>query len=167
MDYTRDQLRDILRKHELWLAGDHDGVRANLMDANLRVADLMDANLRVADLIDADLRGADLIGANLIDADLRGADLIGANLSGANLRGADLRGANLDYSCWPLWCGSLNAKGDNRLVRQLLYHTLRLARASDNLDPDLVHALANPKLVAQANQFHRANECGLIKEAHP
>ena len=152
MDYTRDQLRDILRKHELWLAGDHDGVRANLMDANLRVADLMDANLRVADLIDADLRGA---------------DLIGANLSGANLRGADLRGANLDYSCWPLWCGSLNAKGDNRLVRQLLYHTLRLARASDNLDPDLVHALANPKLVAQANQFHRANECGLIKEAHP
>ena len=35
------------------------------------------------------------------------ADLSNANLSSANLRGTDLRGANLDYSCWPLWCGSL------------------------------------------------------------
>lgn len=68
----------------------------------------------------ADLFGADLLGANLHDANLRGADLLGANLRGANLRGADL-----DYSCWPLWCGSLDVKIDKHIFCQLLYHTLR------------------------------------------
>lgn len=82
----------------------------------------------------------------------------------ANLEGSSLEGANLDYSCWPLWCGSLNAKGDNRLIRQMLYHTIRFARATDILSPDLVRALSAPDLIAQANQFHRANECGLLEE---
>jgi len=47
-------------------------------------------------------------------------------LSGANLGGANLRGANLDFSCWPLWCGSFNAKVDDRLVWQLICHITRL-----------------------------------------
>ena len=51
-------------------------------------------------------------------ADLQDADLRGANLQGANLRGANLRGANLDYSCWPLWCGSLDVKVDRRKERR-------------------------------------------------
>jgi hypothetical protein len=34
-------------------------------------------------------------------------------LKGANLQNADLRGADLDYSCWPLWCGSLGVIADN------------------------------------------------------
>jgi hypothetical protein len=70
----------------------------------------------------ADLRGADLRGADLRVADLRGADLRGADLRVADLREADLSGANIDFSCWPLWCGSLNAKIDERIARQLLYH---------------------------------------------
>ena len=68
----------------------------------------------------ADLRDADLSGA-----DLSGADLSGADLRDTNLRGADLRGAVLDYSCWPLWFGSLSPKIDKQIACQLLYHTMR------------------------------------------
>lgn len=54
--------------------------------------------------------------ANLYDADLRS----------ANLRSANLYGANLDYSCFPLWCGSTKVKVDDRFVAQLLFHLTRL-----------------------------------------
>jgi hypothetical protein len=47
------------------------------------------------------------------------ADLHGADLRGANLRDANLRGADLDFSCWPLWCGSRNVKVDARIAAQL------------------------------------------------
>jgi len=52
-----------------------------------------------------------------IDANLSGADLRHADLSGANISGADL-----DYSCWPLWCGSKHVKVDVRLAAQLAGH---------------------------------------------
>jgi hypothetical protein len=83
--------------------------------------DLTDANLTRANLTGANLRGADLTGANLTGANLRGADL-----TGANLRGANLRGAVLDFSCWPLWCGSLRVKVDKRIACQLAYHLCAL-----------------------------------------
>ena len=59
------EIRETLILHSLWVAGNKEGKRANLCEA--------------------DLRGADLFGA----------DLFGANLRGANLRGANLRGADL------------------------------------------------------------------------
>ena len=68
---------------------------ADLIGANLCVADLRGANLGGADLIGANLYGANLSGANLGGANLRRADLYGANLSGADLGGADLYGADL------------------------------------------------------------------------
>ena len=49
-----------------------------------------------------------------------------ANLRGANLRGANLREANLDFSAWPLWCGSLNVTVSLDFVRQLSYHVMGL-----------------------------------------
>ena len=106
---------------------------ANLQNANLKGADLKGANLWGADLQDANLRGANLWGADLQDANLRGANLRGANLMGANLRGANLqnanlRGANLDFSCWPLWCGSQNVKIDEKQAKQLLAHAFNAAR---------------------------------------
>lgn len=58
----------------------------------------------------------------------RGAYLRDANLRGANLRGADLHGANLDFSCWPLWCGTANVIIDERIARQLLAHAFHAAR---------------------------------------
>jgi uncharacterized protein YjbI with pentapeptide repeats len=100
-------------------------------------------NLRSADLRGADLRDADLRGADLRDADLRDADL-----SGADLRGADLSGANLDFSCWPLWCGSLNAEIDKKQQAQLLYHIISVCK-------DISFSLEQ---VDFANTFHRVGE---------
>ena len=105
------------------------------------------------DLSDADLRGADLRGANLSDADLRGADL-----RGADLRGADLRGADLDYSCYPLWCGSLHFKADKRLACQLAYHLCSMQ--CDDAD----YIKMRNSILGFANQFHRVDECGELKE---
>jgi len=92
----RDKLHAVLEGHRGWLAGTPWAQRA-------------------------DLQGADLQGANL-----RGADLRVADLREANLREANLQGANLDFSAWPLSCGSLQAKADERLVAQLLFHVARL-----------------------------------------
>lgn len=94
-------------------------------------------------------------------ADLSWADLRGADLRDANLREAELREAELDFSCWPLWCGSLYAKADCKIVIQLLYHTMRLAKNSD-IDEDLKNVLFSRKLIDQANRFHRVKECGKI-----
>lgn len=72
------------------------------------------------------------------------------------------QGADLDFSCWPLWCGSLRAKADDRLVIQLLYHTLSLAQHSE-ISAELKDALNTPALIQQANRFHRVHECGRIE----
>ena len=141
---------------------------ANLRGADLRGADLSNANLRGADLSNANLRGADLSNANLSDADLsdadlRGADLRSAGLRGAGLRGAnlndaDLRGANLDYSCYPLWYGSLHLKANKRLACQLAYHLCSMQ--CDDAD----YVKMRNSILGFANQFHRVDKCGELKE---
>ena len=131
---------------------------ANLRGADLRGADLSNANLRGADLRGANLRGANLRGADLRGADLSNADLRGADLRGANLRGADLRGADLDYSCYPLWCGSLHFKADKRLACQLAYHLCSMQ--CDDAD----YIKMRNSILGFANQFHRVDECGELKE---
>ena len=45
----------------------------------------------------------------------------------ANLTGANLTGANIDYSAWPLWCGSYNVKVDKAVAAQLAMHFCWLA----------------------------------------
>ncbi len=119
------------------------------------------ANLRGANLTGADLTGADLRGANLRGADLTGANLRGANLTGADLRGADLTGADLDFSCWPLWCGSLKVKIDKKIALQLLYHTARAMKSVD--DSEIKSFLSLKSVKNLANQFHRVGEYGEIK----
>ena len=125
-----------------------DGCKKAILDYDLRGADLRDADLSNANLSKADLRGADLRGADLSDADLRGADL----------RGADLRGADLDYSCYPLWCGSLHLKADKRLACQLAYHLCSMQ--CDDAD----YIKMRNSILGFANQFHRTDECGELKE---
>jgi len=135
--------------------------RLDLREADLRKADLREADLREADLNGANLRWADLRSADLREADLNGADLFGANLRWANLREADLRGADVDFSCWPLWCGSLDVKIDKRIFCQLLYHALRAGQSVD--DPEVKRLFEIPKVVNLANKFHRVDECGKIE----
>ena len=183
---NEDELKLILMDHEQWLADNNTGKRADLRyadladaeleganlnradlkHANLAGADLRCANLNSADLTDADLRYADLadaelIGANLTDADLRYADLTGAILRHTgvrrtNLTGADLTGADLDYSSFPLWCGSFNVKVDKRIAAQLAYHFCRLDCDNEK------YLKAKEALTDLANDFHRIEECGEI-----
>ena len=174
---TQEELQTILEKHKKWLNNVPGGASANLAGANLEYANLAgvnleyanlkganledanleDANLKDANLERANLEYANLRGANLKGANLRGANLRGANLRGANLRGANLRGANLDYSCWPLWCGSLrNVRIDKRIFAQLAYHICRVI-----VDDDECRA-AQRALYPIANQFHRVSECGRL-----
>ena len=139
---------------------------ANLNDANLSSADLSGANLYGANLYGANLCGANLNDANLSSANLRGANLNDANLSsadlsGANLYGANLRGANLDYSCLPLWCGSLSTNFDDRQIIQFVYHIVKSGLNSTNTSDEIKSELA--KLIDLANKFHRVDECGKIK----
>lgn len=159
---TQEELNTILDKHKKWLNDEEGGEMADLCGADLSGACLGGANLSEANLSEADLSrsnfgGADLLQANLGGANLRGVDLCWANLRGAYLRGANLHGANLDYSCWPLWCGSLDVKVDARIARQLAYHFCRL----DCDDPEYLEAR---KAIAEfANGFHRVDECGRIE----
>ena len=144
---TQEELKVVLEKHQKWLQGEPGGERADLQMANLQWVDLQEANLQRADLREANLQRADLQRANLQRADLRGADLQGANL----------RGADFDYSCWPLWCGSLDAKADQILAAQIAYHFCRL----DCDDPEYLKA--RNAIRDFANKFHRVEECGRIE----
>ena len=132
------ELDEILQLHKMWL-NDEEGGKC------------------------ADLRGADLRSADLRSADLRSADLRSADLRDADLWSADLRDADLDYSCWPLWCGSLYVKVDRQITAQLAYHFCRL----DCDDPDYIEA--RNAIVNFANEFHRVEECGWLelKEVNP
>ncbi len=106
------------------------------------------------DLSYADLSYADLSYANLQGTDLHGANLRGADLYGANLHGANLRGADIDFSVWPLWCGSIGVKTDKRIAAQLLYHALdAMANCTDACVRDM--ALRHEDLLEFANSFHR------------
>lgn len=95
----------------------------------------------------ANLRGADLMGTNLMDA----------NLMDADLARADLRGADLDYSCWPLWCGSKGVKVDRKIAAQFAAHFCAL----DCDDPDYI--TARDAVMEFAESSHHAEELGLIE----
>ena len=103
---TQKELDKIVEQHQHWLKEDckgWEGMRANLMHADLAHADLAraylaHADLAGADLTDANLTHADLAGADLTDANLTHADLARAYLAGANLARAYLAGANLAHA---------------------------------------------------------------------
>ena len=99
------------------------------------------------------------IRADLKGANLRGANLRGAGLWGAVLRGADLRGADLDYSCFPLWCGSKGMIVDRRIAAQIAAHFCALE--CDDAD----YIAAREAILEFAQTSHRAKVLGLeIKE---
>lgn len=171
MDENR--LKEILDKHEKWLNGEKGRERANLSYSDLSGSNLSGSNLSYSSLSGSNLKYSDLSGSDLSDSNLSGSDLSGANLRGADLSGNILRGANLsrsdlrdsdiDYSAWPLWCGSLKAHVDDRIAIQLLYHTLSVVQHSPYVSDELKRALLTPGNIDAANRFHRVNECGKLE----
>ena len=151
--FDREEVLKLLKRGRKQAVLDYDLKGADLRGANLRGANLKGADLSRANLMEANLRDT-----NLINTDLRGTDLRGADLRGANLRGANLNGADLDYSCYPLWCGSLHIKADKRLACQLAYHLCSLQ--CDDAD----YIKMRNSILDFANQFHRVNECGKLEE---
>ena len=125
------QLTEILIQHKNWIENNYDENQTK--------------NAKQADLRYADLRSANLESANLRYADL----------SYANLRTANLRSANLDFSVFPLWCGSFNIIVDQRLPFQLAYHICRLKSE----DPE-VKELQN-LLIPYANKTHLIKDYNL------
>lgn len=85
-----------------------------------------------------------------------------ADLHSADLRSADLSGADLDFSAFPLWCGGLNVHIDDKQATQLLYHLVKNVQYSKNTSEKLKRICKIKSLVKQANEFHRAKECGEI-----
>ena len=160
---NQTELNKILENHLHWIEEDCENwedMRADLSGADLRWADLSGDDLSGADLRGADLRWADLRWADLSGADLSGANLSGANLRGADLSGADLSGADLDYSCLPLWCGSLKTNFDDRQLIQIAFHLVSAGLYSKNASEEIKAELS--KLIDFANRFHRVDECGRI-----
>ena len=153
---TQDELNIVLEKHKKWLKGKVGGKKARLEGADLMRANLRGARLNEADLRRADLTGADLTGADLTGADLTGADLYACNLRRADLEGADLTGVNLDFSCLPLWCGSLRMHIDRSIFDQLLYHVFSIC-------PEECKHLLTQALVDEANRFHQIEESNLVR----
>ena len=152
---TKEKITQILNSHKEYLNG-AGGCCADLIGADLHNSDLSGADLSKADLSKADLREANLSGA-----DLSGADLSGADLSGADLSGADLLGADIDFSCLPLWCGSLSAKFDDKQIKQFMYHIVKAGLSSPNVSDRIKSELE--KLIPLANDFHRAIECSIVE----
>ena len=163
---NKKELDCVISKHKEWINGDGGEYASlsheDLRGASLRYANLSHAYLRGADLSDTDLSGANLSDASLRDADLTGANLRDADLTGADLTGANLRDTNLDYSCLPLWCGSLEAHFDDKQLVQIAYHLVKAGLQSKNASEETKNQLA--KLIDFANKFHRVDECGEIKK---
>jgi len=115
-----------------------------------------DAIKQGVNLYRIDLRYADMRGADLRHTNLRGADLRYTNLRGADLRGANMAGADLDYSSWPLWCGSYGVKLDKENNERFAY------QAMINMGQKaLTEFLQNP--VEFANRFAEREDLKKIK----
>ena len=97
-----------------------------------------------------------------LNRDCDGWENMRANLREANLREADLRGADLDFSCLPLWCGSLRANFDSKQLKQIAYHLVKAGLQSKNATEEDKAELR--KLIDYANKFHRVVECGVIED---
>ena len=186
------ELKNILALHKKWLNEEEGGEKADLHGADLngicldnvdfrnanlkctsfRGAVITNSDFRSADLYGADFRGAFLQGSDFASANLKNADFTWANLCdadflnadlmGADLGEADIKGVDFDYACLPLWCGSLNAHFDDKQLKQIAYHLVKAGLQSKNASYETKEYLR--KLIPFANEFHRAEDCGLIEE---
>lgn len=83
------------------------------------------------------------------------------NLLKADLEGIHLIETPLDFSEFPLWCGSFGMKPDDRLVAQLIYHITRFG--TENMSDDVKAQLDEIRQMPIARMFPE-NYCNDIDE---
>ncbi|MGM0422915.1 MAG: pentapeptide repeat-containing protein [Pseudomonadota bacterium] len=108
---SQRELKDIARKHEMFLGGKPGGARAVVKDRDLTGLNMREMQLQQSDFTGCIMRNSDMTAINFESAtlfgcdlsntvmkngnfsrtDLRGADIQNADLTDANLSGADLR----------------------------------------------------------------------------
>ena len=131
---------------------------------DLSNSDLSNSDLSGSDLRGSNLRGSNLRGSNLRGSNLRNSDLRNSDLRNSDLRNSDLRGSDLDFSVFPLWCGSFDIIINLSLVYQLCYHICRLKIVNKNGKPSKTGKAIQNMLKPFANKFHRVKECGKIRK---
>ena len=177
-EMNQEELDIVIERSEKYWNGEPEGEIAKLNGAVMIGLDMRAANMRDADMSDANIRDAYMSGTDMSWANMSGTDMRSAYMSGANMHGtnmswadicgayindADMKGTNIDYSCWPLWCGSLRAQIDERIARQLLYHVLSAVSHSKNCSEEFKAALLTETNVTVANGFHHVKGCGYLK----
>ncbi len=91
----KQEIKKLLKRHQMWLANRNTGERLNLRGATLTDIDLSMTDLSGAFLSRTDLTGANLYETNLYGVDLTESVLVETDLTGANLSNANLSAANL------------------------------------------------------------------------
>ena len=113
--YTEDELKEVLRLHELWRQEKYGGVRVNLVGANLRGVNLRNANLRGVNLRGVNLRNANLWRANLVGANLRGVKGVSTFQYNKHLAVAYLSNSRIKIGCEDMsteeWCSAYEEIG--------------------------------------------------------
>ncbi|MDE6833337.1 MAG: pentapeptide repeat-containing protein [Ruminococcus sp.] len=163
---SETDLKEILHKHKLWLAGLDGGERADLRyrclkdyylsGVNLRYANLHGARLSGADIHHADLTGADLSDALLIGTDFRytklcGADFTGSELFGAKLFNADLSDAKGLTSQWEFLKNNFDAMAEGIIA----YKTF-----GKSYPPPSAWRIEKGAVISENVNFDRTNDCG-------
>lgn len=167
---TNVEIEQKIKNHHRWLTNMATGERANFSGYDLSHLNFGGKNLEGAIFRGADLSDTSFCGACLRKTDMRYAKLTGASFSYANLSYSDLRhanitnarfhftileGANIDFSSWPLWCGSINAILCDKLKAQILYHTISVVGTEFFTEDQIKFA----------NKFHRIPEVPKLKPA--
>jgi uncharacterized protein YjbI with pentapeptide repeats len=115
-------------------------------DCNFEYSDLSDSIIENCEFINCNFYHCDMDNCYLKNSIFRECNIKMVNLLRTDLTNADFSTSNIDYSSFPLWCGSFNVILDDKQKQQLLYHLLRIA-------PEY----RSKKLCAIANGFEHSN----------
>ena len=172
---NKEQLMDVIDKHETWLYGNSVGSRADIKDVlviteNFNWKDLSKASIRNCifngcNFINCGFRGADLFGKSFVnsnlnradfeDADLRDTNFKNANLRDANFEGADLTGANLS--------GVIGLKSQTDFIKENFDTTLEGIIAYKTFNafyPSPVYwRIEEGSILTESVNFDRCNPC--------
>ncbi len=96
-------------------------------NCNFEYSDLSSSCIENCEFIDCNFYHCDMNNGCLTNSIFRDCDVRVVNLLMTDLTNTDFSTSNIDYSTFPLWCGSFDVILDDEQKQQLLYHLLRIA----------------------------------------